>query len=436
MFGFDVRISTGSFFDRTIQKELDIAKCVIVLWSRQSTQSQWVKEEAYYAAKLGKLFPVKIQDIEIPFGFSQFHTYSLVNWKHSPTDSIFLRLLSDLSKILGDSPESVRFKNQHNKQFKSRNLDQDTASYSKIVFTVLCLGVISIIMFWAIKKNEIALDLSLLGPDSLEVNQLGTFTAIINNDASKPVQYEWNMGDSILGHNKSFTLSFDQPGNYHIGLSASNKKGNAKNEKHFFVYQRPISAKVTSISSTPKKPNTRTRIKFSAEVLGDLPINYSWSFGDMGNSTKADPEYTFKQPGTYTVTLLVGNSAGSDTHSMQIVVDEYVITNTVINNNVRQRDADYCSTELGASAAYFAKNSSALIPEARAALQENFKILEDCPSLSIIFKLGSSSDERNVQSLVEDREIAIKTFYANNGLVDRIIVLPTVGGKSSASVIR
>jgi gliding motility-associated-like protein len=36
-------------------------------------------------------------------------------------------------------------------------------------------------------------------------------------------------------------------------------------------------------------------------------INYFWNFGDGGTATGASPTYTFNTPGTYTVTLIVGN---------------------------------------------------------------------------------------------------------------------------------
>jgi len=45
------------------------------------------------------------------------------------------------------------------------------------------------------------------------------------------------------------------------------------------------------------------------------PISWSWSFGDGNTSTEQNPVYTYRTPGTYTVSLTVSTPAGSDTFS-------------------------------------------------------------------------------------------------------------------------
>ncbi|MCB0683227.1 MAG: PKD domain-containing protein, partial [Saprospiraceae bacterium] len=48
--------------------------------------------------------------------------------------------------------------------------------------------------------------------------------------------------------------------------------------------------------------------------------SYSWSFGDGGSSTEADPTHTYNQVGMYTVQLIATNECGSDTATVQIEV--------------------------------------------------------------------------------------------------------------------
>jgi PKD repeat protein len=43
------------------------------------------------------------------------------------------------------------------------------------------------------------------------------------------------------------------------------------------------------------------------------PTSWSWDFGDGGSSSEENPSYTYSAPGSYTVTLTVSNSAGSNT---------------------------------------------------------------------------------------------------------------------------
>lgn len=252
--------------------------------------------------------------------------------------------------------------------------------------------------------------LSVDGPDSLRTNQSGTFTAMVNEDASEPVEYNWNFGDSRTGIGKTTTHSFNQPGTYRVAVTATNKKGPDTGEATVVVFRPPVPAEVVTISANPQNADTRTPVSFTSNVRGDVPVSYSWSFGTMGSSTSASPTYTFDQPGTYTVTLRASNNAGSDSRSMTINVSEY--------------EAEYCSEVVEMNASYFARNSSVLTPEARASLQENLQILSDCPNTNVRVEGFAAPGERNAQSLSEDRARAVEQFYAENGVaVSRVMAM-------------
>ena len=252
--------------------------------------------------------------------------------------------------------------------------------------------------------------LSVDGPDSLRTNQSGTFMAVVNEDASEPVEYNWNFGDSRTGIGKTVTHSFSQPGTYRVAVTATNRKGPDSGEASVVVFRPPVPAEVVTISANPQNPDTRTPVSFSSNVRGDVPISYSWSFGNAGSSTSANPTYTFDTAGTYTVTLRASNNAGSDSRSMTITVNEY--------------EADYCSEVVEMNAAFFARNSSVLTPEARAALQENLQILSDCPNTNVRVEGFAAPGERNSQSLSEDRARAVEQFYSDNGVaVSRVMAI-------------
>ena len=103
----DIRI--GGKFDQIIKKELDAAKCVIVLWSRASLVSDWVKDEASEAARRGILVPVWIEDVEIPFGFGfrQLQTARLTDWDGSVSDPELTRLINDISILIEKAPNKT-----------------------------------------------------------------------------------------------------------------------------------------------------------------------------------------------------------------------------------------------------------------------------------------------------------------------------------------
>src|SRR4029077_13640011 len=48
---WDRKIQPGQSFDQAIERELEFARSVIVLWSKDSISSEWVKNEAALAAE-------------------------------------------------------------------------------------------------------------------------------------------------------------------------------------------------------------------------------------------------------------------------------------------------------------------------------------------------------------------------------------------------
>ncbi len=98
---WDPRLQAGEHFDNVIEKALQEARCVVVLWSARSIQSQYVKDEASYALKLGKLVPAAIEKVEPPFRFQGLHTVDLSDWDGGRGFPAFRKLAEDLSARLG-----------------------------------------------------------------------------------------------------------------------------------------------------------------------------------------------------------------------------------------------------------------------------------------------------------------------------------------------
>jgi hypothetical protein len=98
---WDPMLRAGERFNDVIEKALKESKCVVVMWSKRSVESQYVKHEANYASRRNKLVPVMIEEVELHFRFEDLHTLSLLDWDGSRDFSEFRKLVNDISTILG-----------------------------------------------------------------------------------------------------------------------------------------------------------------------------------------------------------------------------------------------------------------------------------------------------------------------------------------------
>jgi hypothetical protein len=78
---WDRNIPPGRSFDEVIEEALGAAKCVVVLWSKNSASSDWVKGEAAEALQRKILVPVRIDSANVPLEFRRLQTVDLSNWK-------------------------------------------------------------------------------------------------------------------------------------------------------------------------------------------------------------------------------------------------------------------------------------------------------------------------------------------------------------------
>jgi hypothetical protein len=80
---WDARVTPGQTWDHVIQTALDAVRYVIVLWSRESVQSEWVRIEAHEGKRRGILISVLLDDVtaSIPLAFRLTQAANLVGWR-------------------------------------------------------------------------------------------------------------------------------------------------------------------------------------------------------------------------------------------------------------------------------------------------------------------------------------------------------------------
>lgn len=78
---WDLHVRGGAQFSKVIEEALNSADAVVVLWSKRSIESAWVRDEAAVGRDTGRLVPVSIDATDPPLGFRQFQTVDLSKWK-------------------------------------------------------------------------------------------------------------------------------------------------------------------------------------------------------------------------------------------------------------------------------------------------------------------------------------------------------------------
>ena len=101
---WDIAIPAGKKFGEVIAEKLSQADVIVVLWSAISVKKDWVLDEAKVGKQRNILIPVSIEQVNPPLGFGQIHTANLAEWEGTSEASEFIRLVQDISEIIGQPP--------------------------------------------------------------------------------------------------------------------------------------------------------------------------------------------------------------------------------------------------------------------------------------------------------------------------------------------
>jgi len=245
--------------------------------------------------------------------------------------------------------------------------------------------------------------LSIDGPTSVQAGQSATYTASVNaEEADRPLSYQWQYGDGSSGSGLTSSHTYDEPGTYTVMFTASNEAGEASESLTVEVTPRPEPASIVSIDADPNPVDEGEPVRFSSNVQGDSPISYSWSFGDGASADGQSPTHTYEEPGQYTARLEASNEVGEDARTVTVRVNRAL--------------PEICTTINEMNSAFFERNSSTLTEEAEKSLQENTDVLSQCPNLTVQVEGFAAPNERNPQSLSDDRAQAVADFYEENGV--------------------
>ncbi|MES2903620.1 MAG: TIR domain-containing protein [Pseudomonadota bacterium] len=106
---WDRHIHGGAEFQSEIEKAVEEADAVVVLWSSRSIKSPWVRDEAAEGRDEGKLIPVLLEPVKPPMGFRQFQTIDLSDRRRASGPAQVESLLHAVAKMTAapSSPQAT-----------------------------------------------------------------------------------------------------------------------------------------------------------------------------------------------------------------------------------------------------------------------------------------------------------------------------------------
>ncbi|PWR70621.1 hypothetical protein DK846_14620 [Methanospirillum lacunae] len=168
-----------------------------------------------------------------------------------------------------------------------------------------------------------------------------------DKSTGNPTMWNWDFGDGPIPMNADVSCSgggcnnianpthtYLEPGTYTVTLTASNQQGCTDTiSKQSFVVVVPACSIKADFVASPTNGSAPLTVQFTDKSTGN-PTMWNWDFGDGpipmnadvscsggGCNNIANPTHTYREPGTYTVTLTASNQQGcTDTISKQSFV--------------------------------------------------------------------------------------------------------------------
>jgi hypothetical protein len=102
---WDHDLLVGTNYRAAIEDELRTAGAVVVAWSTRSVQSDFVLDEAQKGKNRDVLVPVRVDDVELPMGYGQIHTFDLRGWTGAASGGDLDKVFEAITRLVGPPPD-------------------------------------------------------------------------------------------------------------------------------------------------------------------------------------------------------------------------------------------------------------------------------------------------------------------------------------------
>ena len=136
-------------------------------------------------------------------------------------------------------------------------------------------------------------------------------------------EWNWNFGDGDNSIDESPEHIYSTAGNYIVNLTVHNENGTDSTTQEIVVDEAPIDDEVPPVAdfnANPRSGNAPLSVHFTDSSQN--ATEWDWDFGDEATSTLQNPMHTYTESGNYTVNLTVNNENGTDSKTLEIIVQE------------------------------------------------------------------------------------------------------------------
>lgn len=100
---WDKVLKAGQTYDEVTEQMLRDSDVVVVLWSKTSVKSKWVRAEATLGQRTATVIPAMIEDAERPIMFELTQTADLIGWDGDRTNGNWQGFVADIRGVIGAS---------------------------------------------------------------------------------------------------------------------------------------------------------------------------------------------------------------------------------------------------------------------------------------------------------------------------------------------
>jgi TolB-like protein len=103
----DAELPAHRAYADVIEERLRAARAVVVLWSADAVQSQWVRAEANVAREAGRLVQARLDHTNLPLPYNEIQCADCTGWDGDPAHPGWRKVAQSVASLLGVAPPAA-----------------------------------------------------------------------------------------------------------------------------------------------------------------------------------------------------------------------------------------------------------------------------------------------------------------------------------------